>query len=149
MSWAALIQAVIGLASWSASPSLVGFRPAAGALEMAGRNRHAPVFTFALIWLSVALGLAAKSVETASNTPMLLTLLPFLGSGFVPTESMPAGLRWFAEYQPFTPVTETVRKLLTGGAAGHSAIAAIAWSIGIIIAAYLWSIHLYNNRPIR
>ena len=36
-------------------------------------------------------------------------LLPFLGSGFVPTDSMPAGLRWFAEYQPFTPIIETLR----------------------------------------
>ena len=42
-------------------------------------------FGWRLIWLSVALGLAAKSVETASNTPMFLILLPFLGSGFVPT----------------------------------------------------------------
>ena len=72
------------------------------------------LFAFALIWLATALGLAAKSVETASNTPMFLTLLPFLGSGFVPTATMPAGLRQFAEYQPFTPVTETLRGLLTG-----------------------------------
>ena len=52
---------------------------------------------------AVALGLAAKSVETASNTPMVLTLLPFLGSGFVTVASLPAGLRQFAGYQPFTP----------------------------------------------
>ena len=45
---------------------------------------------------------------------MPLMLLPFLGSGFVPTESMPAGLRWFAEYQPFTPIIETLRGLLLG-----------------------------------
>ncbi|MEU5790625.1 ABC transporter permease [Micromonospora purpureochromogenes] len=54
---------------------------------------------FALIWLSVALGLVSDSVETASNLPMFLILLPFLGSGFVPTDTMPAGLRWFADYQ--------------------------------------------------
>ena len=40
---------------------------------------------------SFALGLVSKSVETASNSPMFLILLPFLGSGFVPTRSMPAG----------------------------------------------------------
>ena len=72
------------------------------------------LFAFALIWLAVALGLAAKSVETASNTPMFLILLPFLGSGFVPTATMPDGLRQFAEYQPFTSVADTVRGLLTG-----------------------------------
>ena len=75
--------------------------------------------SFALTWLSVALGLVAKTVESASNLPMFLTLLPFLGSGFVPTASMPIGLRLFAEYQPFTPVTETVRGLLVGGPVGR------------------------------
>ena len=42
------------------------------------------MIAFALIWLSVALGLLAKSVETASNTPMFLMLLPFFGSGLRP-----------------------------------------------------------------
>ena len=65
--------------------------------------------TFALTWLTVALGLSAPNVETASNTPMPLMFLPFLSSGFVPTDSMPAGLRWFAEYQPFTPMIDTLR----------------------------------------
>jgi hypothetical protein len=45
---------------------------------------------------------------------MPLILLPFLGSGFVPTDSMPAGLRWFAEFQPFTPIIDTQRGLVTG-----------------------------------
>lgn len=104
------------------------------------------VFTVALVWLSTALGLAAKSVETASNTPLFLTLLPFLSSGFVPTSTMPTGLRQFAEYQPFTPVTQTVRSLLTGSAIGTHAFSAMAWSIGIAFTSYLWSIRLYNRR---
>ena len=99
-----------------------------------------------MIWLAVALGLAAKSVETASNTPMILFLLPFLSSGFVATATMPAGLRQFADYQPFTPVADTVRGLLSGAAIGEHAIAAVAWSIGIAAVAYLWAIRLYNRR---
>ena len=67
------------------------------------------LFAFALIWLAVALGLATKSVETASNSPMILVLLVFLSSGFVRTQTMPDGLRQFAEYQPFSPVVDTVR----------------------------------------
>ena len=76
---------------------------------MAGAIGLMALFAFALIWLRRALGLAAKTVETASNTPMVLTLLPFLSSGFVPSPAMPAGLRQFAEHQPFTPVTERTR----------------------------------------
>jgi ABC-2 type transport system permease protein len=39
-------------------------------------------------------------------------ILSLLGIAFVPTHTMPVGLRWFAEYQPFTPVIQTVRGLL-------------------------------------
>ena len=124
----------------------IGFRSHASALEWLAAAGVLALFAFALIWLSAALGLAAKSVETASNTPMFLTLLPFLSSGFVPTASMPAGLRQFAEYEPFTPVTQTVRGLLTGGPVGAHAIAAIAWSAGIALASYLWAVRLYNRR---
>ncbi|HYK67606.1 MAG TPA: ABC transporter permease [Streptosporangiaceae bacterium] len=124
----------------------IGFRSHASALEWLAAAGVLALFAFGLIWLSAALGLAAKSVETASNTPMFLTLLPFLSSGFVPTASMPVGLRQFAEYEPFTPVTQTVRGLLTGGPIGAHAIAAIAWSAGIALVSYLWAIRLYNRR---
>jgi ABC-2 type transport system permease protein len=107
------------------------------------------LFAFALIWLATALGLAAKSVETASNTPIFLTLLPFLSSAFVPTATMPAGLRQFATYQPFTPITETLRGLLTGTHIGGNAIEAIAWSAGIAVASYFWAMRLYNQRRAR
>ena len=124
----------------------IGFRSHASALEWLAAAGVLALFAFALIWLSAALGMAAKSVETASNTPMFLTLLPFLSSGFVPTASMPAGLRQFAEYEPFTPVTQTVRGLLTGSPIAAHAIPAIAWSAGIALASYLWAVRLYNRR---
>ena len=69
---------------------------------------------------------------------MFLTLLPFLSSGFVPTDTMPVGLRQFAEYEPFTPVTQTVRGMLTDNPIGTHAIVAVAWSAGIAIACYFW-----------
>ena len=115
---ASLIQTLVGLAVVIGVAVALGFRPTAGPLDWLAAIGMLALFAFALIWLATALGLAAKSVETASNTPMFLTLLPFLGSGFVPTATMPAGLRQFAEYQPFTPVTETLRGLLTGTAIG-------------------------------
>jgi len=124
----------------------LGFRPTADPLAWLATAGVLALFSLALIWLSTALGLAAKSVETASNTPMFLTLLPFLSSGFVPATSLPGGLRQFAEYQPFTAVTQTVRGLLTHTAIGTHAIQAVAWSLGIALTSYLWSIRLYESR---
>ena len=76
---------------------------------------------------------------------MPLILLPFLSSGFVPTESMPAGLAWFAEHQPFTPIIETLRGLLFGATIGDSAWIAGAWCVGIGLVSYRWALSLYNR----
>jgi ABC-2 type transport system permease protein len=141
-----LIQTLIGLSIVLAVALAIGYRPTADPLAWVAAAGMLLLFALALVCLSAALGLAAKSVETASNTPMFLTLLPLLSSGFVPTATMPDGLRQFAEYQPFTPVTQTVRGLLTGSHAGSHAIAAIAWSLGIAIVSYLWAMRLYNRR---
>ncbi|HXX89157.1 MAG TPA: ABC transporter permease [Acidimicrobiales bacterium] len=141
-----LIQTLAAIAILIGVAVGLGFHSSAGPLEWLAAIGMLALFAFALIWLAVALGLAAKSVETASNTPMILILLVFLGSGFVSTSTMPAGLRQFAEYQPFTPTADTVRGLLTHAAVGHHAIAAIAWSVGIAVVAYLWALRLYNRR---
>ncbi len=136
----AVVVGVALAAGFSPSADLLGWLAAAGVLALTA---------LALIWLSVAFGLATKSVETASNLPMPIMLLPFLGSGFVPTSSMPTGLRWFAEYQPFTPIMDTVRGLLLGTPVGTSGITAVAWCAGITLAAYLWARSLYNRNPAR
>ncbi len=142
-----LIQTLAGIAVLVGVAFGLGFRTSAGPLEWLAAIGLLALFALALVWLAVALGLAAKSVETASNTPMFLTLLPFLGSGFVPTHTaMPAGLRQFAEYQPFTPVADTVRGLLTGAGIGDHAVVAVVWSICIALASCLWATRLYNNR---
>jgi ABC-2 type transport system permease protein len=141
-----MIQTVIAVTIVLGVALALGYRTTASPLAWLAAVGVLLLFTFALVWLSAALGLAAKSVETASNTPMFLTLLPLLSSGFVPTATMPPGLRQFAEYQPYTPVTQTVRGLLTGTPTGTHAIAAIAWSVGIALVCYLWAVRLYNRR---
>jgi ABC-2 type transport system permease protein len=146
---ASLIQTLISIAIVLGVAIALGFRPTADLLDWLAVLGLLALFAFALIWLAVALGLAAKSVETASNTPMFLTLLPFLSSSFVPTASMPEGLRQFATYQPFTPVTETLRGLLTGTHIGTHAIVAILWSVGIAAGSFLWATRLYNQRQPR
>jgi ABC-2 type transport system permease protein len=144
-----LVLTAVSLAVIVAAALAIGYRPAAGPLEWLAVVGLLLLVAIALTWLSVALGLLAKSVETASNMPMFLYLLPFLGSGFVPTDSMPAGLRWFADNQPFTPITDTLRNLLADQHIGSTGIAAIAWCLAITAAGFAWAGYLYNRRPAR
>ncbi|WP_326554847.1 ABC transporter permease [Micromonospora sp. NBC_01813] len=140
-----MIQAVLSLTVATGVALLVGFRPTAGLGGWLAAAGFLLVVTFALVWLSVALGQVSKSVETASNLPAPLLLLPFLGSGFVPTDSMPAGLRWFAEYQPFTPIIETLRGLLMAEPLGNTGWIALGWCAVIALVGYLWSKRLFNR----
>jgi ABC-2 type transport system permease protein len=127
---------------------LIGFRPNADVAEWILAAGLLALASLALTWLSVALGLVSRTVESASNTPMPLMLLPFLGSGFVPTDTMPTALRWFADYQPFTPLTETLRGLLMGTEIGSSGIQAVVWFVGITVVGYVWAMYLFNRDPV-
>ena len=138
---AALVGLAVGV--------LIGFRPTATPIEWLATFGLIALVAFAITWIAVGMGMQAKSVETASNLPLLLVLLPFLGSGFVPTESMPAGLQWFAEYQPFTPIVETLRGLLLGTPLGWNAVLAVGWCIVITVIGYVWSMVIYERKSVR
>ncbi|MEE1753562.1 ABC transporter permease [Streptomyces sp. SP18CS02] len=144
-----LIQTMIGIALVTGVALLVGFRPDATPVEWIAAIGLLALITLALTWLAAAMGLVAKTVETASNMPMPLTFLPFIGSAIVPTDSMPAGLAWFAEYQPFTPIIETLRGLLLGTEIGNSAVIALAWSVGLSLVGYLWARSAFHREATR
>ncbi|WP_405487437.1 ABC transporter permease [Nocardia sp. NBC_00511] len=135
------VTAVIGVAL------LVGFRPSAGLLGWLGAAGMLALLTLAITWIAVIMGLVSDSVETASNLPMLLMILPFFGSGFVPTDSMPAWLGWIAEHQPFTPVMESLRGLLLGTPIGDQAWIAVAWCAGITVVAFWGAAKLLAREP--
>ena len=118
----ATVQTVISLVVVTGVALAIGFRPTTGALDWLAAAAVLVLITLSLTWVAVAMGTVAKSVESASNMPMLLLFLPFLSSGFVPTRSLPAGVSWFARYQPFTPFIETIRGLLLGTPMGHDAV---------------------------
>ena len=144
-----LLQALAAIVVVLAVAVAVGFRPDATPVEWLATFGVLALIAFALTWFSVALGVAADSVESASNLPMFLILLPFLGSGFVPTDSMPSGLAWFADHQPFTPFIDTLRGLLTGSAIGSSAVVTVLWCVAITGGSYLWARSLYVRRSVR
>jgi ABC-2 type transport system permease protein len=144
-----IIQVFLAIALVLVVAVVIGYRPGGGPASWIAAAGLLLLTAIATSSLSVGFGLATDSVETASNTPMILTLLLFLSSAFVPTASMPEPLRWFAEHQPFTPIVEALRALLAGVRVGDNGIVAVAWCVVISIAGYLWARRLYERVPVR
>ena len=134
------IGAIVGVAF------LLGFKPSASFLDWLGVVGIVVLLGFAAGWLTVALGLAAKSPETAGLATVPLVMLPFFSSAIAPAEKMGPGVRQFAEYQPFTPIIETLRGLLNGAPATGTVIAALAWCVGIAVVGYLWARSTFKKR---
>ncbi len=125
---------------------LMGFRSGAGVLEWAAVAGILVLFTLALTWVAVIAGLSAKSVDGAGAFSYPLILLPFISSAFVPTDTMPGPVRWFAENQPVTSIVNTIRGLLGGDAVAGDAWVALAWCVGIIVVAYAFAVIVYRRR---
>lgn len=124
---------------------IIGFRPTAAPAEWLAVIGFIVLIVLALTWLAVALGISAKSPEGANGSTMLLQFGPFISSAFVDPETMPAGVRWFAENQPFTSMIETMRGLLFGTPIGSSAVIAVGWACAIALVGYLWARVAYNR----
>jgi ABC-2 type transport system permease protein len=125
---------------------VMGFRSEAGLLvwlEVAG---ILVLFTLALTWLAVIPGLTAKTVDGASAFSYPLVFLPFISSAFVPTESMPGPVRVFAENQPVTAIVNAIRDLLTQQSVGSHTWIALAWCVGLLVAAYVFAMATYRRK---
>jgi ABC-2 type transport system permease protein len=142
-----MIRSLITAAVVAGVAVLLGFRPTAGLVEWIAAAGVFAMLALALTWLTVAFGLLAKTPAGANSLSLLPAVLPFVSSAFIPTGSMPGGVRWFARSEPFTPIIDTMRGLLTGTGIGNSAILAIAWCAGLSLVGCFWARALYSRRP--
>jgi ABC-2 type transport system permease protein len=125
---------------------VLGFHPHAGAVEWLAAAGVLLAFVTAISWLSATLGLLADSPDAATGLTMIIMFLPYASSAFVPVHTMPAWLHGFAEHQPITPVTETLRGLLLGTPVGSQAWVALAWCAGITVASIALAHILFARR---
>jgi ABC-2 type transport system permease protein len=125
---------------------LIGFRSGAGVLDWLAAAGILILFTLALTWIAVIPGLTANTVAGASAFSYPLIFLPFISSAFVPTDTMPGPVRWFAEHQPVTSIVNTIRDLFTQRPVGTDIWVALAWCVGILIVAYILAMVTYRRR---
>jgi ABC-2 type transport system permease protein len=123
----------------------LGFRSSASPVECLAVAGLFAGLTLALTWLAIGFGLTAKTPAGANSLSLIPQFLPFISSAFVPTASMPAGVRWFAEEQPFTPIINTLRGLLTGTPIGNAWVVAVAWCVVLMAIGYVWSRARYDR----
>jgi ABC-2 type transport system permease protein len=125
---------------------LMGFRSSAGVLAWLAVAGMLILFTLALTWLAVIAGLSARTVDGASAFSYPLILLPFVSSAFVLTATMPGPVRAFAENQPVTPIVNTIRDLFMQQPVHADIWVALAWCLGILLAAYAMAMVAYRRR---
>jgi ABC-2 type transport system permease protein len=141
-----LVSILVSLALVIGVALLMGFRTGASFGAWLGVIGMLVLFTLALTWLAVIPGLTAKTVDGASAFSYPLIFLPFISSAFVPTESMPAPVQWFAENQPVTSIVDSMRALFAGEPVGTDIWVAMAWLVGILVAAYIGSMAIYRKK---
>lgn len=125
---------------------IMGFRSGAGLLTWLAVAGILLLLTLALTWIAVIPGLTAKSADGASAFAYPIIFLPFISSAFVPTETMPGPVRWFAENQPVTSIVDSIRNLLAQQPVGNDIWVALAWCVGILVIAYIFAMVAYRKK---
>jgi ABC-2 type transport system permease protein len=145
-AYSGVVLVIITIAPLLGFAVLLGYRPHADASQWLAVVGFALLLGIAVSWLSVAFGLVPRRVENASTLPLIVLILPMVSSGFVPVASFPAWVKGFAQYQPFTPIINTLRGLLAGTPRASDVAWAIGWTFAIAIVGYVWSLWLYRRR---
>lgn len=126
---------------------LVGFRPLANYFEWLIVFALLIGVIFVISWMSIYIGILAGSAEGASVLSVFAIILPYLSSGFVPTEQMPKLLAVFAEHQPMTPIINTMRNAFLGNPFDTSTfLAAILWCVVLTVVFYLLSVRAFRKK---
>ncbi|GAA2580868.1 MULTISPECIES: ABC transporter permease [Streptomyces] len=143
-----VLQSVASVVLVGAVAAAAGFRSTdATVLEWLAAVALVTLFATALTWIAVGMGLVSPNAEAASNNALPLIFLPLISSTFVPIDAMPGWFRPIAEYQPFTPVVETLRGLLLGSGIGHNGWLALAWCVALCALGYFWSKAVFDRDP--
>jgi ABC-2 type transport system permease protein len=122
----------------------LGFRSAAGIGNWLLTVGMLLLVILAFTWLA-CLGGLVLSVDAANSINFVFLFLPYVSSGFVETSTMPGWLQGFAKHQPFTPIIETLRALMTNTPVGDNGWQAVLWLGAILAASYFGAITVYRR----
>ena len=146
---ASVFRSVVVVLAVTAGAFIVGFRPEASFAQWLAIAALFLLLTVAATWIAVAVGLIVKSEEAASSTLTMLSLTPYLSSGFAPIETLPRGMQFFAQHQPLTPIIESARVLMMGGSFQSTSsdyFIALLWWTAIAAVAAIAAAKIYARK---
>jgi ABC-2 type transport system permease protein/oleandomycin transport system permease protein len=122
-----VVMAAVGL--------LVGFRPSQPAWQLGAAFLLVLGFSYVFSWISAWIGLSVRNPETAQSAGFIWVFpLTFASSAFVPTKTMPAAIRAFANVNPVSLAVDAVRGLTIGSPSPTGpALQTLAWLVGLLL----------------
>jgi ABC-2 type transport system permease protein len=126
---------------------MIGFRPDTDPARSLLAVALAGAFAYAFSWVSALVGIAVRHAEAVHDAGFIWVIpLTFASSALVTVDAMPAGVRWIAEINPVTSVTDAVRALLLGDPAGGAVLRAVAWIVGLLAVFVPLAVRAYERR---
>jgi ABC-2 type transport system permease protein/oleandomycin transport system permease protein len=112
---------------------IIGFSFHTSVPEAVGGFLLLLLFGYAFSWIFAVIGMSVSSPEAANGIGFTLIFpITFISSAFVPVDSMPSALQWFADINPITIIVDAMRALWLGTPAGNNVWGAVVWSLVLI-----------------
>lgn len=146
-TFAELGRSLVAIVVMTVMALIAGFRFESGLASALAAFLLLLLFGYALSWLATFIGMSASTPEAAQTVgTMWLFPFSFISSAFVPPESMPVWLRWFAEYSPMTAAVDSMRALFNGTDPGTSILQTVIWSLALIAIFAPLSVRTFGRR---
>jgi ABC-2 type transport system permease protein len=135
---------------------VIGWRPGGSLLSTLGGFAIFLLFSYALSWACACLGIVSKGPESAQGVGLVILFpLAIVSNALVPTERMPAVLRFIANWNPVSAVTAACRQLFENPNPSatihawpmqHAVAASLLWSVALLAVFAPLAAHLYRRR---
>jgi ABC-2 type transport system permease protein len=155
-SLADLMTAALCAAIVAGTGLVIGWRPEGGVLDTLGGFGVFLLFSYAMSWGCACLGMVSKGPESAQGMGLVILFpLSFVSNALVPTEHMPAVLKFIADWNPVSSVTAACRHLFSNPNPSatihvwpmqHPVLASLLWSVALLAVFAPLAVTLYKRR---
>ncbi len=126
---------------------LMGFRITTDVLSMLAGCLLAVLFALSLSWVSVFVGMKARTSGAVQGIMFLIVMpLSFASNVFVTADSLPGWMQGFVDVNPLTHLVGAMRWLFVGGPVGNHVLWTLVWSVGLVVVFLPLAMRAYRKR---